>query len=103
MQYAPIALFTYNRVDKTKTVIESLLQNAEAKDSNLLIFSDGPTNEKAIEGVKANREYIHQVQESSKELKWFKNVSIIEHKKNKDCLIASLLELLYLPLNMVKW
>ena len=42
MQYAPIALFTYNRPDKTKTVIESLLKNAEAKDSDLFIFSDGP-------------------------------------------------------------
>ena len=57
MQYAPIALFTYNRVDKTKTVIESLLQNAEAKDSNLFIFSDGPKNEKAIEGQAGHSYY----------------------------------------------
>lgn len=42
MTYAPIALFTYNRVDKTRRVVESLLQNAEAKESDLFVFSDGP-------------------------------------------------------------
>ena len=40
--YAPIALFTYNRADKTQRVVESLLQNAEAKYSDLFIYSDGP-------------------------------------------------------------
>lgn len=96
MQYAPIALFTYNRPDKTKTVIEFLQRNAEAKDSDLFIFSDGPKNEKAIEGVKSNREYIHLVQESSREFKWFKDVTIIERDKNwglANSLIAGITEL----------
>lgn len=96
MKYAPIALFTYNRVDKSKTVIESLLHNAESVDSELFIFSDGPKNEKAEEGVRANREYIHQVQENSKKLKWFKSITVIEREKNyglSNSLIAGITEL----------
>lgn len=95
--YAPIALFTYNRPDKTQRVLESLMQNAEAKESDLFIFSDGPKNEKAVEGVQKNREYIHQIQESSREFKWFKDVTIIEREKNwglANSLIAGITEVI---------
>ena len=73
--YAPIALFTYNRADHTQRAVESLLQNAEAKDSDLFIFSDGAKNEKAIKGVEDNRKYIHNVI-------GFKSVTIVEREKN---------------------
>ena len=73
--YAPIALFTYNRADHTRRAVESLLQNAEAKDSALFIFSDGPKNEKTVRGVADNREYIHTVT-------GFKTVTIVEREKN---------------------
>lgn len=75
MTYAPIALFTYNRADHTQRAVESLLQNAEAKDSVLFIFSDGAKNEKAIKGVEDNRKYIHTVT-------GFKSVTIVEREKN---------------------
>lgn len=75
MAYAPIALFTYNRADHTQRAVESLLQNAEAKDSDLFIFSDGAKNEKAIKGVEDNRKYIHTVT-------GFKSVTIVEREKN---------------------
>lgn len=75
MTYAPIALFTYNRADHTQRAVESLLQNAEAKDSDLFIFSDGAKNEKAIKGVEDNRKYIHTVT-------GFKSVTIVEREKN---------------------
>ena len=73
--YAPIALFTYNRADHTRQAVESLLRNAEAKDTDLFIFSDGPKNEKAAEGVKANREFIRTIT-------GFKSITIIEREKN---------------------
>lgn len=94
MNFAPIALFTYNRADKTKTVIESLLKNVEAKDSDLFIFSDGPKNEKAVEGVKKNREYIHEVMKLAGS--GFKTITIIERDKNwglANSLIAGITEL----------
>lgn len=75
MTYAPIALFTYNRADKTKRVVESLLQNQEAKDSDLFIFSDGPKTEAKTAGVEENRKYIHTIS-------GFKSITIIERDKN---------------------
>lgn len=75
MNYSPIALFTYNRADHTQQAVESLLKNAEAKETDVFIFSDGPKNEKAVEGVKTNREYIRTIS-------GFKTVTIIEREKN---------------------
>jgi len=90
MNYAPIALFTYNRADHTRKALESLLQNAEAKDSDLFIFSDGPKNEKASVGVAENRKYIHTIS-------GFKTVTIIEREKNwglANSLIAGITEVI---------
>ena len=92
MQYAPIALFTYNRADHTKQAVESLLKNVEAKDSDLFIFSDGPKNEKAKKGVEENREYIRSLKnENDLEISQSRDtenahslVSLVNyHKENK--------------------
>ena len=92
MQYAPIALFTYNRADHTKQAVKSLLKNAEAKDSDLFIFSDGPKNEKAKKGVEENREYIRSLKnENDLEISQSRDtendhssVSLVNyHKENK--------------------
>lgn len=94
MFYAPIALFTYNRADHTQKAVESLLKNAEAKDSDLFIFSDGPKNEKAVEGVEKNREYIHEIKKL--EGNCFKSVTLVEREKNwglANSLIAGITEL----------
>lgn len=94
MIYAPIALFTYNRADHTQKAVESLLKNEEAKDTELFIFSDGAKNEKAAEGVKKNREYIHEIKKL--EGIGFKTVTLIEREKNwglADNLIAGITEL----------
>lgn len=95
MQYAPIALFTYNRPDKTQRVLESLMQNAEAKDSDLFIFSDGPKNEKAVEGVRMNREYIKTLTSNPLITNRFKSITLIEREKNwglANSLIAGITE-----------
>lgn len=89
MSYAPIALFTYNRAEHTRQTVESLLQNAEAKDSDLYIFSDGPNTPEKAEGVRLNREFIHTIT-------GFKSVTIIEREKNwglANSLIAGITEL----------
>lgn len=75
MNYSPIALFTYNRAGHTKMAVESLLRNSEAKDTDLFVFSDGPKNENAVEGVKKNREYIRTIS-------GFKSITIIERERN---------------------
>lgn len=74
-KYAPIVLFTYNRADHTRMAVESLLQNVEAKDSDLYIYSDGAKSEAKALGVEKNRKYIHTIT-------GFKTVTIIERDSN---------------------
>ena len=73
---APIALFTYSRADHTRQAVESLLQNKEAAESDLFIFSDGPKTEAKREAVEENRQYIHTIS-------GFKSIHIVEHEKNQ--------------------
>ena len=90
MTYAPIALFTYNRADHTQRAVESLLKNAEAKFSDLFIFSDGPKTSEKKAGVEENRKYIHTIL-------GFKSISIVEREKNwglANSLIAGITEVI---------
>ena len=73
--YAPIVMFTYCRLANTKETIEHLKKNEEAKDTDLIIYSDAPKNERAEEGVMKTREYIHSIS-------GFKSIKIIEREKN---------------------
>ena len=90
-KFAPIILFTYNRLDHTRTVVESLLENAEAVYSDLYIFSDGPKSPADKQKVAKTRLYLHVVKEkyslesyasgNSNIINGFKSVTLIE----RDC------------------
>ncbi len=56
--YAPIVIFLYCRPDKTAALFDSLIKNPLSSMSDVYVFSDGPKNEKAREGVEAVREYL---------------------------------------------
>ena len=73
--YAPIALFVYNRPKHTRQTVEALLLNSQAKESDLYIFSDAPRNEAAREAVEEVRSYIKQIS-------GFNKVSIVERDVN---------------------
>ena len=69
-------LFVYNRLDHTKKVIQSLLNNSLSKYSELYVFSDGPrTNEEAVK-IKELRNYVNKI-------KGFKSLKVIESKVNQ--------------------
>jgi hypothetical protein len=88
--YAPIVLFTYCRADHTRIAVESLLNNKEAAESDLYIFSDGPKTEEKRKGVEENRTYIHTIT-------GFKSIHIIEREKNwglANSLIAGITEII---------
>jgi len=62
MTLAPIILFTYNRPEHTKQVLNALAQNMEAKHSSLFIFSDAAkqnATEAATNKVKEVRKIIN--------------------------------------------
>ncbi|OGH88671.1 MAG: hypothetical protein A3J93_01075 [Candidatus Magasanikbacteria bacterium RIFOXYC2_FULL_42_28] len=75
MDLAPIVLFVYNRPKHTQKMVESLLGNNLAKDSLLIIYSDGPKNEGVRNDVVAVRNYL-------KTIIGFKEVMIVESENN---------------------
>lgn len=75
---APIVLFVFKRPNHTKSVIEALLNNKEAKDSILYIFADGAKNsasESELESIKDVRNIISKIE-------GFKQVIITERETN---------------------
>jgi len=72
--FAPIVLFTYNRLWHTQQTIEALKNNELAINSNLFIFSDG-SKENDIESVSQVRAYL-------KSINGFNSVTIIERSCN---------------------
>jgi glycosyltransferase involved in cell wall biosynthesis len=73
--FAPIALFVYNRPQHTERTIKFLQQNEVAADSRLFIFSDGPK-------LPADEEKVQEVREFLKTVDGFKSVEIIQRKEN---------------------
>ena len=75
MILAPVALFAYNRPWHTRQTVEALLANAEAKDTDLYVFSDAAKNNLASMAVSEVRAYVH-------EISGFRSVTIIEREVN---------------------
>ena len=74
MNISPIIIFTYRR--KIDKLIDSLLKNRLAKESELYIFSDGYKDN-------IDKQDVLDVRNSFKDIKGFKNIHIIEAKTNK--------------------
>jgi hypothetical protein len=72
---APIAVFTYNRLQHAKNTIECLQKNLLAEESYLFIFSDAPKIGDPIEPVESVRAYLGTIQ-------GFRKVCIIERERN---------------------
>ena len=75
---SPIIVFAFNRSSALRNTIQSLLQNIEAKDSELFVFVDGSRPEKAGEAEK-----VKAVQEYVKSITGFKSVQYTFSEKNK--------------------
>lgn len=75
MNFAPIALFVYNRVQHTRLTVEALAQNEYATKSDLFIYSDGPRSE-------ADKEPVRKVREFVRRITGFKSVNVVEREQN---------------------
>jgi GR25 family glycosyltransferase involved in LPS biosynthesis len=75
MKLAPIVLFVYNRPTHTRRTVEALLKNEEAKESDLIVYSDAPKKPEAADAVREVRDYIRTIS-------GFKSVSIVERARN---------------------
>ena len=72
---APIAIFTYNRLDYLKILINSLKKNALSRNSIIFIFSDGWKSDHDKEDVLKVRKYISKIS-------GFKKISIVLRSNN---------------------
>ena len=73
--FAPIALFVYNRPEHTRRTIKFLQQNLLAEESRLYIFSD------AAKGID-NQSLVDEVREFIRTVDGFKHIEIIERQSN---------------------
>lgn len=73
---APIVLFVYNRPGHTHKTIEALAKNELASQSKLIVFSDGPKDDKDTLLVQQVRDFINTVS-------GFDSVRLIASNSNK--------------------
>lgn len=71
---APIALSTYSRLEHLKKTVSALQGNTLAKDSEVYIFSDGPST--------GDEEKVFQLRQYLKTIDGFNKVHIYEREKN---------------------
>ena len=75
MELAPILLFVYNRPQHVERGLASLLQNAEAKESELYVFSDAAQTTAEEDAVSQVRKIVHGTT-------GFKQIHVIERTEN---------------------
>ncbi len=81
-QTAPLVLFTYNRPEHTRAVLDSLNDNTLAYATDLHIFSDGPKDKTAEKQVEEVRKLLRQFASDCA----FRSVTIHESKENLGCM-----------------
>ena len=72
---SPIALFAYKRVDRLASCIDSLKNNPESSETDIVIFSDGPYLSEDLFAVNEVRNYL-------KSLQGFKSIKIVIRDSN---------------------
>ena len=76
---APVVVFVYNRLDKTKNVLDSLNNNTLSNQTDLFIFSDGPKNSNNSQKVKDVRNCLYTFKNNNN----FKSLKLIESDENR--------------------
>lgn len=92
MNYAPIVVFGFNRLDALRNTIASLLLNEEAKSSDLFVFVDGPR-----EGKVGEKKKVKDVREYVKSITGFKSLHYTFAENNKglaDSIIGGVSEII---------
>lgn len=76
MNFSPIILFTYNRLELTQKTVKALIKNELASESELYIFSDGPKGLNDEEKVLELRTFLRSIT-------GFKRIMIEESASNQ--------------------
>ena len=86
MEYAPIVVFAFNRLESLKACIYSLLCNSEACESDLIVFVDG-----SREGKDEEKKKVEDVRTFVKKIAGFKSLTYRFSNINKG-LAASIID-----------
>ena len=78
MQYAPIVIFAFNRLNSLKACVAALQTNIEALDSDLVVWVDGPRRDKNDE-----KEKVDSVRNYVKTISGFRSVTYHFSEVNK--------------------
>ncbi len=70
MSYAPVVIFAFNRIETLKACVASLLDNSEACRSDLIVFVDGPREDRQGEVAK-----VETVRQFVKKISGFKSLT----------------------------
>jgi hypothetical protein len=76
MDLAPVVLFVYNRLWHAQESVKTLRENVLAKESELIVFSDGARSAADEAAVASVREYL-------KTITGFRKISIMERTRNR--------------------
>lgn len=78
MYYSPIIIFAFKRLEPLKACVAALQKNSEAAESDLVVYVDGPRENKVgeAEKVEAVRDYV-------KTIKGFKSLTFHFSEQNK--------------------
>lgn len=80
--YAPVALFTYNRLDNTRRTLEALMQNTLAPETDVYVFSDGGRDEQSWAEVRAVREMLTALSHEALAAHRFRSMTIVKRPAN---------------------
>ena len=73
---APVAFFTYNRLDHTRRSFQALKNNQLADKTELFVFSDAAKTDQQLKEIEQVRSYL------SDQTEGFKNIEIIRRRNN---------------------
>ena len=73
--FAPIALFVYNRPEHTRRTIDALAANPLAIDSDLVIYADGPKSARDVA-------LVHEVRQIANTVTGFRRVQVKPRERN---------------------
>ena len=79
MNYAPVAIFVYNRADHFEQTFRALAACPEARETELFIFSDGPKDEAGADKVRAVREKVRELTGGGV----FQRITLRESERNR--------------------
>ncbi|OXS29342.1 MAG: hypothetical protein BCS36_00225 [Desulfovibrio sp. MES5] len=88
-EYAPIAVFAFNRPDHLRQTLQALSQNDLAELSHVTVFCDGPRHE-------GERDATESVRQVARTARGFASLRVVERKENMGCgpsIIAGLQEM----------